>query len=383
MTKEGDKGEGPEGEAPTLLSNEVLQWKREVSQQLGFMQRQQGDGSQQMAGLNHALEELQIKLVGAIQRETNQVVCVCVCACVCMCMRVMSHPALSTCVSRERWCACLSPIQRFHAVLELKNEMAQMAARMPLLHHPRQDSPDHHDSLDTSHSSQYMSELLHHQQQRTGTPLQHQNNHGSIAVSRTSFYTEKGEGEWEAEEDDVEGDYPYHNRGLQNPPEQLFTVYGVSGSHNPLHSKSQVLLSSQRPKDPPNRTLELPDIAENEAELLTVSTPLSPAQQQGLLIEPVTESGLADADEDGLHNIHEGAGDIAEMQDSHTPLEERHTSFSESSGHQSGENEVRNELEDVHAQSTLESEGQELEGDEMEAGSQEEGHVVWSIGEHN
>lgn len=57
---------------------DVLQWKKEVLQQLSLVQKQQGDESQQIAGLNRALRELQIKLVGAMQRETNQVhICTC------------------------------------------------------------------------------------------------------------------------------------------------------------------------------------------------------------------------------------------------------------------------------------------------------------------
>lgn len=56
---------------------DVVQWK-DVLQKLNLVEKQQGDESQQIAGLNHALRELQINLVGAIQRETNQV-CVCMC----------------------------------------------------------------------------------------------------------------------------------------------------------------------------------------------------------------------------------------------------------------------------------------------------------------
>ena len=76
-------------EGPTLSRSEVLQWKREVSRQLRLVHKEQGAGSRQMAGLNRALEELKIKLVGTIQRETNQVcVCVCVHPCVYMCASV-------------------------------------------------------------------------------------------------------------------------------------------------------------------------------------------------------------------------------------------------------------------------------------------------------
>lgn len=57
--------------------HDVVQWK-EVLQQLSLVEKQQGDESQQIAGLNHALRELQVNLVRAIQRETNQVhVCTC------------------------------------------------------------------------------------------------------------------------------------------------------------------------------------------------------------------------------------------------------------------------------------------------------------------
>lgn len=46
-------------------------------------------------------------------------------------------------------------VQRFHAVLELKNELAQLAAGMPLFpQHMRGPPPDHDDSLDTSHVQQ-------------------------------------------------------------------------------------------------------------------------------------------------------------------------------------------------------------------------------------
>ena len=49
------------------------QWNSKVSQQLSFLQREQRGVLRQMASLNRSIEELQIKLVGDVQRETNQV----------------------------------------------------------------------------------------------------------------------------------------------------------------------------------------------------------------------------------------------------------------------------------------------------------------------
>ena len=74
----GAAGEEDRGGIPASFHREVLQWKSEVSQQLGFLQRQHSETSQRLAGLSGALRELQVKLVGTVQQETNQV-CVCVC----------------------------------------------------------------------------------------------------------------------------------------------------------------------------------------------------------------------------------------------------------------------------------------------------------------
>ena len=67
-----------DGEVSTLQADSGEQgtdgeWKRKVSQQLRFVQQEQKDVSQQVATFNRALDELQIKLVRAVQRETNQV----------------------------------------------------------------------------------------------------------------------------------------------------------------------------------------------------------------------------------------------------------------------------------------------------------------------
>ena len=83
----GAAGEEDRGGIPASFHREVLQWKSEVSQQLGFLQRQHSETSQRLAGLSGALRELQVKLVGTVQQETNQV-CVCVCLCVCVCVCV-------------------------------------------------------------------------------------------------------------------------------------------------------------------------------------------------------------------------------------------------------------------------------------------------------
>ena len=65
------------GVKEATVSLEHDQWKDRVSRQMSLLQREQGELSRQVTVLSCAIEELQIKLVGAVQRETNQV-CVCV-----------------------------------------------------------------------------------------------------------------------------------------------------------------------------------------------------------------------------------------------------------------------------------------------------------------
>ena len=170
---------------------------------------------------------------------------------------------------------CYIPLpQRFHTVLELKNELAQLSGRMPLLaHYTHSSSPDHpkHDSLDTSHNT-HNTELTpdfkqtpylpgHHSQMETGS-------------SPTSLLTEQGEeGDGGGcEGDEAKRDRPYNQEfssdQSKQPPETRVQ------QHNPLHSKSRIILSPHRHRVEPESTdrrrgRELSNIAEGVAEAVT------------------------------------------------------------------------------------------------------------------
>ena len=162
-------------------------------------------------------------------------------------------------------------IQRFHAVLELKNELSHLAARMPLFFHQYSQSQSNPE-----------------EQQRTGVLPLHQLGCDNTALSRESFWTEEG-GEGE---DEVEGDYPYHH---DHDGEQLQVAserFSSAGSMpeiqaytlNRLHSKSRVVLLSNRPTRTTQQIdtkLELPHIMESvEVESPTRATPPSPLLRQ-------------------------------------------------------------------------------------------------------
>ena len=170
------------------------------------------------------------------------------------------------CTSKCVVCGCLYSVQRFHAVLELKNELAQLAACVPLLTHPKQGPPGHLDSLDTSHNTSEHQLPRSTVPQRTPTPFTaHQD-----AASVSSHSIEQGDGSGgvgEREEDEIESDYSYRATALK----QLSQMFGVS---NLLHSKSRILLSSGRPQpiESVNR-YSLSDIAENETAVASLHSP--------------------------------------------------------------------------------------------------------------
>ena len=206
-------------------------------------------------------------------------VCVSVCACVCLCMSVFVH-VLFVCVCVCVHVPCLLPpslppsllcTQRFHAVLELKNELSHLAARMPLFFHQYSQSQSNPE-----------------EQQRTGVLPLHLLGCDNTALSRESFWTEEG-GEGE---DEVEEDYPYHHdhdgEQLQVATERLSSTGSMPERQaytlNRLHSKSRVVLLSNRPTRTTQQTdtkLELPHIMESiEVESPTRATPPSPFLRQ-------------------------------------------------------------------------------------------------------
>lgn len=271
---------------------------------------------------------------------------------------------ITTCTCRQ-----FLYMQRFRAVLELKNELTHLAAGMPLFpQHIRGPPPDHDDSLDTSHihSSQHMSMELPHpsdQQLAIGT---HQQGCDTTSVSGASFITEQGDGEG-GREGEAE-DYAYDTHIPQNPLEQSSPAYSMQDSHNPLHSKSHVaLMSHHSTGKPTNVTLELPGIAENEAELLTPAQQAAPSEP-GHVTSANSDTGR---EESKRLDREDDEGDPASAGDKHSSQ----TMSVQEGQYDSPENDV----------STLESgEPQELNREDAESKQGPgEGDVVWSIGEHN
>ena len=312
-------------------------------------------------------------------------------------------------------------MQRFHAVLELKNEMAQLAAGMPLFpRHMQGPPPDHDDSLDTSHvhSRQHMSVVLPQPNEQQLTVETHPQSCETTSVSGTSFLTEQGDGwregereggtegeregrtegerdggregerdggregereggrerereggpEEERERREEEEDHHCHTPEPTTPPHS-------TGGQNPLHSKSKIVLMSHHHRHhsdstsrPTNATLELPDIAENEAELSP-----TPAQQPGHsqpgrgLKSQSTTSVMGREKSDHEDNEHILGGDGDDMSNSSRTISVHERQYySPASASHDGE---------------LEHAGQELEGEEEEGNKSP--NVVWSIGEHN
>lgn len=283
-------------------------------------------------------------------------------------------------------------VQRFHAVLELKNELAQLAAGMPLFpQHMRGPPPDHDDSLDTSHvhSSQHMSLILpqlNEQQLMGGT---HQQSRETTSMSGTSFFTEQGGGwrdgekeggrerereerpEEERERREEEEDHHCHTEKPTIHPEQLHSTHNKQGGQNPLHSKSKIVLMSHHHHHsdsisrPTNATSELQDIAENKAEFSP-----TPAQQPGHS-EP-GRGGREESDHEDNERVLAGDGDEHMSNSSRTMSVHKGQYYSPAS--------ATPELESGE----LEHAGQELEGEEVESNtSQGETNIVWNIGEHN
>lgn len=284
-------------------------------------------------------------------------------------------------------------VQRFHAVLELKNELAQLAAGMPLFPQP---PPDHDDSLDTSHvhSRQHMSMVLPHFNEQQLTLGTHQQSCDATSLSGASFFMEQGEGwrgEGEGERDGgrEEDDHHCHTQEPTNPLEQPPPTYNMQDSHNPLHSKSQVVLMSHdhhcsdSTNRPTNTTLELPDIAENEAELSSVHTP---TQQPGLSESSRVESqsltpAKSETEREGSKGLDREDNEcvLASDGDEHTSNSSPTVSVHERQYYSSA-SPTPTKLESGE----LEHAGQELEGEEVESNrGQSETNVVWSIGENN
>lgn len=226
-------------------------------------------------------------------------------------------------------------------------------------------------------------------------------------MSGTSFFTEQGGGwrdgerergtegereggrerereerpEEERERREEEEDHHCHTPKPTIPPEQLHSTHNKQGGQNPLHSKSKIVLMSHHhhhldsTSRPTNATLELKDIAENEAEFSP-----TPAQQLGHS-EPghglksqlaKNEIGREESDHEDNERVLAGDGD------EHMSNSSRNMSVHE--GQYYSPASATPELESGE----LEHAGQELEGEEVESNtSQGETNIVWNIGEHN
>ena len=256
------------------------------------------------------------------------------------------------------------------------------------------DPAHHHDSPDTSHDSQFTPNFPgHNTEYQARTP--------------SSFYTEQGddgeggversEGRGGGSEGDEIGDHPYRYPELMDPPKH---------SHNPLHSKSHIVLSPQSPLHKQTGIGKLANIAESEVDP-SVTPHLSDSEQQREQeCDQETQSGSGFTNTEGGGGRRGGGEQRGQGKGEETGANSVESNFHSELA--AGENDDK--LKDSYSLSPTgdmqcatgqsfkeeaekdgrgeeEGEGEEVTEGEAEESEEEEeadrAKVVWSIGEEN